>query len=163
MKTHYHAACLFILCMILSASMCGCVTINIDGQSKDETQAETDRITVKEPETTLQENSYSFNTVADLLAAIKADPYKYANKEVQVKGTLAKCEDILALVDISEPLSSYYGVELRYQVKNNPSINIKITDDILYSVAEHNDHLQITGTVKISNGEIYLDNCTYAT
>ena len=178
MKTLYHVACLFILCMILSASLCGCITINLDGQYNDETQTETERvtqveteraterITVKEPETTVQENGYSFSTVANLLAAIKANPYKYANQEIQVKGTLCKCEgsgnvsSILALVDTAEPPPTF-GVALRYEVEHSPNINIKITDDILYSVAEHNDYLQITGTVKISNGEIYLDNCTY--
>ena len=108
-----------------------------------------------------EELSLSFETVSDLLNAIKNDPYTYANKTIQVKGTLAKCDPILALVEINEPLDSYYGVELRYQIKNNPSIDIKITDDILYTVAEHNDYLQISGVVKIVNGEIYLDNCTY--
>ena len=104
--------------------------------------------------------TYSFNNVNDLLSAIKTNPYEYNNKEVQVEGTLAKCDAILALVDINEPLDSR-GVMLRSQLKNNPNINIKIPDDLLYTIANHNDYMQISGTVKIANGEIYLNNCTY--
>lgn len=113
------------------------------------------------------EQQFSFKTVQDLLAAIKKSPYKYIDKRVFVKGTLCKCEKsghlsaILALVDTNEPLPAYNGAELRYQLNINPSINITMVNDVSYTVIEHNDYLRISGIVKISNGEIYLDRCTY--
>jgi hypothetical protein len=117
----------------------------------------------------IPEQQVSFETVKDLLDALNKNPDKYNHKEVYVKGTLCKCEEdggysaILALVDINEPLPSYNGVELRYQIKNNPSINIKITDDTLYSLAKHNEYMMVGGFVRISDGKLYLDDCIYTT
>ena len=107
-----------------------------------------------------------FKTVSDLLKAIKYDPYKYVNEKIQVKGTLIKQDDsgILALVDLSvtytdtSVLDGYAG---RYHYRNDPCIDIIITDDILKTVAESGDYMTVEGTVRISDEKIYLDNCTY--
>ena len=113
------------------------------------------------------EDAYnSFNTVSDLLQAIKHDPYKYANKEIKVKGTLIKQKDqgISALVDISvtyTDISVLDGFAGRYHYRNDPCIDITITDDILNTVAGSGDYMTVYGTVRISDEKIYLDNCTY--
>lgn len=109
-----------------------------------------------------EDNSLYFETVSELLAAIKYDPYKYANKEIQVQGTLCKFESdkITVLFDLSEPLTANNGVQLRYVARTSPNIDIVISDEILYTVAESGDYMTVCGIVKISDGEIYLDNCT---
>ncbi len=109
-------------------------------------------------------NEFSFNTVADLKKAIKYDPYKYYDVEIQVKGTLYKSNDgkITALVDSPKPLTDYNGVEFRYQVRNNPNINIVIADEVSYAVAENGDYIIVCGVVKIVNEDIYLDSCEYS-
>ena len=113
------------------------------------------------------ENTYaSFNTVSELLQAIKYDPYKYVNQEIQVTGTLIKQEDngISALVDISKTytdISELDGYAGRYHYRKDPCIDITITDDILNTVADSGDYMTVYGTVRISSEKIYLDNCTY--
>lgn len=162
------AIALCVVCMFCTSS---CV-IYVDNPEQTASVSENKTevsATESKTEVSVTDKEYpcTFETVKDLLSAIKKNPYEYSNMEVLVKGTLCKCEEdgnldaILALVDTREPLPDFNGVELRYQIKNSPSINIRITDDILYSIAEHNDYMQVSGIVKISNGEVYLDNCTY--
>ena len=104
-----------------------------------------------------------FETVSDLLSAIKHDPYNYIDKEVQVKGTLCKFEGdiITALVEVPDPLAVKNGVVFRYEAIKSPKINIIISDEIMYTVIESGDYITACGIVRISNGELYLDNCTY--
>lgn len=108
-------------------------------------------------------SSYSFNAVDKLLNAIKMKPTEYNNVEVCVVGTMCKSEsdNITALVDLEELPSASSGVVFRYAVRNNPNVTVKIADDIMYTVLETGDYIKICGVVKITNGEIYLDNCTY--
>ena len=114
------------------------------------------------PPTTVSDGVH-FGTVSDLLSAIKHDPYHYIDKEIQVKGTLCKFEsdNIAVLFDLSEALDVKDGVALRYAARKGPNIEITIPDEIMNTVIESGDYIAVTGAVKISDGEIYLDNCTY--
>lgn len=104
-----------------------------------------------------------FETVSDLLSAIKHDPYNFIDKEVQVKGTLCKFEGdkTTVLVEVPDPLAVKDGVVFRYEAINSPKINITISDEIMHAVIESGDYITACGIVRISNGEVYLDNCTY--
>lgn len=104
-----------------------------------------------------------FGTVSDLLAAIKHDPYHYMDKEVEVQGTLCKFGSETLLFDrpLTSSSASSSGVAFRYEAENSPNIEITISDETWYTVAESGDYFTVSGTVKISDGKIHLDNCTY--
>lgn len=112
-----------------------------------------------------KESTTYFGTVSELLSAIKHDPYNYIDKEIQVKGTFCKFESDKSALLFDRSLTSdgdpSSGVSFRYEARRSPNIDIKISDDILYTVAEDGDYITVSGTVKISDGKIYLDNCTY--
>ena len=105
-----------------------------------------------------------FGTVADLLSAIKHDPYNYIGKEIQVYGTLCKFDSDTLLFDRqpTSDSSKNTGVAFRYEAQNSPNIEIIIPDKVLYTVIEDGDYIAVSGTVKISDDKIYLDNCTYS-
>ena len=108
-------------------------------------------------------NGIHFRTVSDLLSTIKHDPYNYIDKEIQVRGTLCKLESNTLLFD-RQPTSnssSNTGVAFRSEAKTSPNIEIIIPDEILYTVIEDGDYITVSGTVKITEEKIYLDNCTY--
>ena len=154
-----------IIGLLLTSIMCCFCACQYNIILRDETSQATETTTAESIESETSNNDYTFNTVADLKESIKHDPYKYYNAKVQVKGTLCKSNggEITALVDLSEPLSTdYYGVEFRYEVRNNPNIDIVITDEVLYAAAENGDYINVCGIVKINSGEIYLDNCKYS-
>jgi hypothetical protein len=102
----------------------------------------------------------SFDSVKDFKNAIKHNPSHYNGKSVSVKGTIAKTDSEILLgssiyfFDISQ-------VQIRDEVKNNTNISIIISDAMQLSVLETGDRVVICGTVTISDGEIYLDNCEY--
>ena len=104
-----------------------------------------------------------FDSVSDLLFTIKHDPHNYIDKEIQVRGTLCKFESNTLLFD--RPLTSNdksnASVALRYEARTSPNIEIIIPDEILYTVIEDGDYITVSGTVKIADGKIYLDDCTY--
>ena len=106
-----------------------------------------------------------FGTVSDLLTAIKHDPYNFIDKEIQVKGTLCKFESETLLFDYLNtsvhPDGGIDRYEFRSAARTNPNIGIIIPDEIMYTVVESGDYITASGTVKISDGKIYLDNCTY--
>lgn len=112
-----------------------------------------------------KESTTYFGTVSELLSAIKHDPYNYIDKDIQVQGTFCKFEnDKNALLfdrSLTSDGDSSSGVAFRYEARRSPNIDIMISDDILYTVAEDGDYITVSGTVKISDGKIYLDNCTY--
>ena len=102
-----------------------------------------------------------FESVNSLLYAIRTNPSDYTNKKVTVIGTICKSDSILALVDLNEIPSKSSGVAFRYEVRNNPNIDIEIADDLQYTVSKTGDYVKLTGTVIISNDSISLINCTY--
>lgn len=106
-------------------------------------------------------SSDTFESVDALLFAIRTNPTAYTNKKVTVIGTICKGDSILALVDLDEIPSKSSGVAFRYEVRNNPNIDIEITNDLQYTVSKTGDYVKLTGTVIISNDSISLSNCTY--
>lgn len=105
-----------------------------------------------------------FGTVSDLLTAIKHDPYNFIDQDIQVKGTLCKFESETLLFDYRKTSVRPDGMdryEFRTAARNTPNVCIIIPDEILYTVVESGDYITVSGTVKIADGKIYLDNCTY--
>lgn len=99
----------------------------------------------------------SFNSVEGFNTALKKNPNQYIGNRVSIRGYMDKLtlgnyiytwlEDVFSQPD-----------ELR-----DPSVaNIKlfITDEVLLTVVEHGDYVEICGTVEIEDGEICLKNCT---
>lgn len=116
--------------------------------------------------------SYYFETVEDLLTAIKHNPNKYNNARVKVIGTIYKDSDETLLVDFtmtstnipsvsSNSSGLLAGVEFRRTLRSSKNqINIIITNDAQYSVAEIGDYVKIYGTVKLDRNNIYI-SCEY--
>ena len=100
---------------------------------------------------------FTFRSVDELKIAIKKEPKYYNDMQVTVNGTVIAYDDSVLLADLS---GSGVGLMEEFYARQN-SITIIITDDILYSVLETGDYIEVYGTVKISNGEFYLDNCRY--
>lgn len=98
----------------------------------------------------------SFDTVEDFKIAIKKNPTHYVDKQVSVKGYVDKLGS-----------STYTWLVDAHTEKNELTddsiarISVYITDDLLLTVVGDGDFIEISGTVTVSNGEIYLDNCTY--
>lgn len=163
--TNFIKFVLVITFIVLCLCSCEKIIHIQEGTAQREETTPKEEVTLKDEATTENIECY-FNSISDLLKSIKYDPYKYANKEVQVKGTLIKQEEenILALVELSvvhtdvSVLDGYIG---RYHYRNDPCIDIIITDELLYTVSESGDYLTVCGIVRISDGEIYLDGCSY--
>lgn len=112
--------------------------------------------------------SDSFNSVYDLLMAIKENPNEYNKKTVKLMGTAIKYDGGTFLIDRSDseaitPKLSSAKILLLKGKKNEAKqlIEISVKDDLLYTVLETGDYIKIYGTIKISNGNIILDSCTY--
>ena len=109
--------------------------------------------------------SDSFNSVEELNAAIKNNPTFYNNKRIKVVGTIYKDDDFLDIADDNGcDFSAFTHIEFRIYKRNYPKyvISIEIADDLQYTVVETGDYVKMYGTVKISNGEIYLTDCEYS-
>jgi predicted RNase H-like nuclease (RuvC/YqgF family) len=114
--------------------------------------------------------SYEFTTVNALIAAIKSNPEAYHNKKVKVFGMIFTYESDnkkeFALIDYKgEELSYSYDFKARLfkneKIEAKEAIDVTLSSDLQYTVAETGDYVNLYGTVKITNGEIYLDKCQY--
>lgn len=113
--------------------------------------------------------SDSFDTVDELMVAIKKHPTEYVGKQVKVVGTILKDEEggSVTLSDVHLDYEDIINAErynflVHYYSRNYPSIATIIADDVQYTVLETGDYVKMYGTVTISNGEIYLSNCEYS-
>ena len=114
---------------------------------------------------------YEFSSVNALLSAIKSNPTAYNNKQVKVFGMIFTYENNnkkeIALIDYkNEDISfSSNDFEARFfknsKVEAKEAIEVTLSNDLQYTVAETGDYVNLYGTVKITNGEIYLDKCQY--
>lgn len=144
MKKHITELLLAVFCVIFAFGFSSCETY-VENISKAETSVVDDG------------DPFTFESVDELKIAIKKEPKYYSNKQVTVKGTAIAYDDSFLLADLS---ISGVGLMEEFYARQN-SITVIIPDDILCSVLETGDYIKIAGTVNISNGEIYLDNCTY--
>lgn len=98
-------------------------------------------------------NDTTFNSVTELLSAIKSNASYYNNKEVIVYGTMAKYGTIVHIVNSTVMNGTYINT---YE---NDAISVKISNDLQYTVVETGDLVKIAGKVVIKNNEIYLNKC----
>ena len=96
----------------------------------------------------------TFANTKELMNAIKHNPSHYNGKAVVVEGIVEKRDNEITLW-------TYKQSSLKYERSQAPSIIIIISDPLQQSVLEWGDYIKLQGTVTISNGEVYLDNCTY--
>lgn len=99
---------------------------------------------------------FTFEKVAELKSAIKKQPSQYEDKQVTVKGGIFEIQDYTALSNICGS-----GVKFGLEALKQPYIKIVMSEEVKHSLLEEGDYVKIIGTVKITDDEIYLDNCTY--
>lgn len=100
---------------------------------------------------------YTFENIADLLTAIKKNLDQYENMQVSVKGIVLEIDEYITLTDVPGD----GGVKHRYDANNSAKITIIMINEKEMTVLDEGDHVRISGTVKISDTEIYLDSCDY--
>ena len=82
---------------------------------------------------------------------------QYENMQVSVKGFVLDIDEHITLTDVPGD----GGVKHRYDAKNSAKITLIMMNEKKMTVLDEGDHVRISGTVKISDIEIYLDNCDY--
>ena len=133
-----------LLCIVFCLGLSACNRADTD--PTEETTATTDD---NDPNT--------FETVAKAKAAIKKEPSRYENNRITVKGSVLKRDNGIILSDARGD----GGVMFRAEALRSPNITIIMSDEKLVALLESGDYVKITGTVKISDAEIYLDACEY--
>ena len=108
-------------------------------------------------ETADDNDQYTFDTVADLKSAIKKDPSLYEDNKVTVKGSISKMGDGIILTDYSGD----GGVMFQVEAKRHANITVIISEDKKVMLLDSGDYVEIIGTVKISDVDVYLDECDY--
>ena len=119
---------------------------------------------------------YYFGSIEDLLYDIKRAPDKYNNAKVKIIGTIYKGTDGTMLVDYTatsanvpsidadltsgEQFLQFYDFRNALRSSDN-QIDIMISNDAQYAVAEIGDLVKIYGIVKITRDHIFIDNCEY--
>lgn len=117
--------------------------------------------------------SYEFSSVNALITAIKKNPEAYHNVKVKVYGMILAYEDAtfgrkaIALMDYKGESLSFDSSDyearyfMRKKAETKELLEVTLSSDLQYTVAETGDYVNIYGIVKITNGEIYLDKCQY--
>ena len=104
--------------------------------------------------------SYEFDSVTALWEAVKKAPSAYTNQNIKVVATVYKDKQgDIVIVDINDENLGLLDGSLKTLsfLSKNANIDVKIPN----AFVESGDYIKLYGTVKISNGEIYLDNCQY--
>lgn len=162
-----------LLCLALSISFIlpatSCRQKDNDNEEESvKVESWDEELIISDPENA--EYEYFFDSVEALLYAIKREPDKYNGATIKVVGTIYKSLDETLLVDFtatSENVPSSTEVTgdsllKMYNIKNsNNRINIMISNDAQYAVAETGDYVKIYGTLKITRDSIYINNCEY--
>lgn len=114
----------------------------------------------KQEEQTDDGDPFTFSTISELRNAIKKNPTYYNDNKITVTGTILEHDGDILLVDFNG--SSYDAKEYSEIIRNKRKhIRVVISDDVSVAVLERGDYIKLNGTVRIANGEIYLDNCEY--
>ena len=109
--------------------------------------------------------TYSFNSVEELLFAIKHDPDKYNNASVKVIGTIYTEAATASLIDFtmnstnSSNFVSSGGAWLQFRntLKNSKNkINLTITNAAQDAVSETGDYVKVYGFVKLEKDNIHI-------
>lgn len=102
-----------------------------------------------------------FDTVAALKSAIKKDP-SLEEQQVSVKGSILKEDDGIVLTDyIRDSWADGYSPLFGIEAKRHTNITVIISEDKKVMLLDSGDYVEIIGTVKISDDDIYLDECDY--
>ena len=166
--TNKFLAILWLLSLILCFSSCDKTDTSKEIQVKVESWS--DEIITSDPEGANYD--YYFASIKDLLYALKREPDKYNGVKVKVIGTMQLGYEDLSyearLVDFiadSTNISSD-GVLGRYNFNktldsSSSKVNIIISNDAQFSVAETGDLVKLYGIVSITRDSICINNCEY--
>lgn len=109
-----------------------------------------------------------YEPIKELLLAIKKNPTEYNNKEVTIKGTFLEENGETVLLDYHQKKavdsdeitgSVRFGVEERHQARQKTKITVVLKKEVSSYVIDSWDYIEVTGTVKITEAGIYLDDC----
>lgn len=128
---------IIVLCVVLCFSLFSCE------------RPETDTSDTNDP--------YTFDSVAGLLIAMKKNLDQYENMQVSVEGSILKKDGYIILTDARGD----GGVAFRADALKSANITITMSNDQKTTILDDGDYVKISGIVKISDTEIYLDNCDY--
>lgn len=170
-----HCKMLLFLSVVIILSL-GLVSCNKDQPPTEEVQPKVESwdvgIISADPEGATYD--YFFDSVEDLLVAIKHHPEEYNNAKVKVVGTLE--------TGVSDTLNGTRLLDFIAKSTNTPSsnssaldyfhfrqalnssdgkIDIIISNDAQFAVAEDGDYVKVYGTVKITRNAIYIADCEY--
>lgn len=135
-----------VLCVVLCFSLFSC-----------KEQGQENKINTPDAQIINNNDPYSFEKVADLLTAIKKNLDQYENMQVSVKGSILKGDDYIILADARGDGGAKFSADAR----KSANITITMLNDKITTVLDNGDYVKISGTVKISDTGIYLDNCDY--
>ena len=161
MKHLYKRIIMIASCVALSFCVMSC-DIGLTHETTETTVPPETTETTVPPEN----NPYLFETVNELIMAIKRNPSFYYNEEVTVNGTILKAKNYYtAICDLSDISNLSSSLEFDFEVYNiytkwkeaNFCIDIEINDELLYAVVVTGDYVKLCGTVKVADGEFYLD------
>lgn len=177
MKKHYIKLLAIVICVALSFGLYAC-----DGIGKTEEETSKEIKTEQYPEGAINsdpegmEYDYFFESVEALNIAMKKNPDKYNNSTIKVIGTLAKRDNEFFLVDYTAtssnvpPLSNAEltgdtltkGYEFHKMLHaSDGKIEIFISNDAQYAVAEEGDYVKLYGTLQLTRNSIYIGSCEY--
>jgi hypothetical protein len=144
MKSFFGRMLVIIVSLVLCLCLFSCHADNVEDTAENDSN----------------ESATSHNDdVKNLLSDIKKDPSLYEDKQITVKGWVCKREDVIILADYN----AVDGAMLRYELEGGklPRITICMSADKKAVLLDTGDYVNVTGTVKISENEIYLDDCDY--
>lgn len=107
-----------------------------------------------------EESKDVHSDVTDFKRNLKKNPHQYIDTQVTLKGTVIQYDTKIYLIDCADNEIGQ-GVSWRYEIKKNEYITAFIPDEVKLAVLEDGDYIEISGVLKMADGEFYLDNCDY--
>jgi hypothetical protein len=98
--------------------------------------------------------------IKDLKLAIKKNPTEYIHNRITLKGMIAHQNGETFILDYhNTTTNSLQGHFLGSGLLDKSAFKIVLKNTLENSLLESWDYVELSGTIAISNGKIYLDNC----
>ena len=149
-----------VLCVVLCFSLFSC-----------KEQGQENEINTPDAQIINTDNVHEFDSIANFKSAVKKDAEKYENMQVSVKGVILKNNGKIVIIEnklTEEQLAAINSggeFNIRFNkekiIEQSIHIAVIIPNDKKVAILDDGDYVKISGTVKISDTGIYLDNCDY--
>ena len=171
MKRHFKIMLSVALCIASLLCFSACQQ-DVNTETEADTWCETYDAEIINSDPDNVSYDYIFNNVEELQLAIKKSPDKYNGAKVKVVGTINKRDNVTKLIDLvinSQNvgiINSHDSGLLKYEFRQmldsaDWNIEIIITNDAQYSVAESGDLVKLYGTVNITRDKVSINHCEY--